>query len=256
MSPRRAHCAQTRARWVTATLCTQRLADAPLHSYCKPSCQTPSFVFLLPTSQRGFASSSAFQPARLHNANAAGVEQCLGGCRRRDVDLHGNHAHAPCKVCLLGRGHRHRYLKNAVSHHATKVGCIASWVKEDSTAELLLRQFSPLECSTMFPLTAPAELVMGARQQLEDLRAATKLPSDQRETRLSEIDVRLLKLRESVADGHGLRLDGTIMDPASGEQVWFDVSAVHTTCKTHLKCEVKHTRERRAAGARDNTRRL
>ena len=66
------------------------------------------------------------QPAHLGNANAEGVEQCLGSCRQRAVDLHGNHAHMPCKVCLRGRGHRHRYLKNVVSHHATKAGCIAS----------------------------------------------------------------------------------------------------------------------------------
>ncbi len=48
--------------------------------------------------------------------------------------------------------------------------------------------------------------------------------------------------------GHGLRLDGTILHPASGEQVWFDISAVHTTCKTHIKGEVKATLERRMAG--------
>jgi hypothetical protein len=51
-----------------------------------------------------------------------------------------------------------------------------------------------------------------------------------------------------VVDGHGLRLDGTIQDPTSGELVWFDVSVVHTTCKTHLKDEVKLTLERRVAG--------
>jgi hypothetical protein len=51
-----------------------------------------------------------------------------------------------------------------------------------------------------------------------------------------------------VVGGQGLRLDGTILHPASGEQVWFDVSAVHTTCKKHLKGEVKATLERRMAG--------
>ena len=69
-----------------------------------------------------------------------------------------------------------------------------------------------------------------------------------REAKLIELDERLQELRDSVVDGHGLRLDGTILHPASGEQVWFDVSAVHTTCKTHLKGEVKATLERRVAG--------
>jgi hypothetical protein len=68
------------------------------------------------------------QAAHLGNANAAGVEQCLGSCRRRDIDLHGNHAHAPCTVRKLGRGHRHRYLKKVVRHHAAKASCLVSRV--------------------------------------------------------------------------------------------------------------------------------
>jgi hypothetical protein len=46
---------------------------------------------------------------------------------------------------------------------------------------------------------------------------------------------------------HGLRLDGTIQDPTSGELVWFDVSVLHTTSRSHLKAEAKFSRERRAA---------
>ena len=116
------------------------------------------------------------------------------------------HAHMPCKVCLRGRGHRHRYLKNVVSHHATKAGCIASWVREDSTSELLLRQFTPMQCSTMFPRKAPAALAEGARQVLTDLRAAAKLPADLREAKLGELDQRLQELRDSVVNRKGLRL--------------------------------------------------
>ena len=50
-----------------------------------------------------------------------------------------------------------------------------------------------------------------------------------------------------MVDGHGLRLDGTIQDPTSGDLVWFDVSVVHTTSRTYLKGEAKLSRERRAA---------
>jgi hypothetical protein len=149
------------------------------------------------------------QQAHLGNADAAGVEQWLGSCRRRNVHLHGNHAHRPCKVCLRGRGHRHRYLKNVVSHYATKASCIASWVREDSTSELLLRQVTPMQCSTMFPLKAPAALADGARQMLTDLRAVVVLPIDEHEAKLVELDEQLQALRGSVVDGHGLRLDGT-----------------------------------------------
>ncbi len=150
---------------------------------------------------------------------------------------------------MRGRGHRHRYLKNVVSHYATKAGCIALWVREDSTSELLLRQFTPLQCSTMFPLKAPAALADGARQMLTDLRAVVKLPIDQHEAKLVELDEQLEALRGSVVDGHGLRLDGTILHLASGEQVWFDVSVVHIGLwaglrATHRGCGVGVVRRR------------
>jgi hypothetical protein len=48
------------------------------------------------------------------------------------------------------------YLKNVVSHHAAKAGCNATWVREDSTGELLLHQFTPQQGSTMFLLKTPA----------------------------------------------------------------------------------------------------
>ncbi len=34
------------------------------------------------------------QLARIANANTKGIEQCIAGCRDRNVDLHGNHAHS------------------------------------------------------------------------------------------------------------------------------------------------------------------
>ncbi len=98
----------------------------------------------------------------------------------------------------------------------------------------------------MFPLEASAALAEGARQVLVDLRSAATLSADQ-------LDERLQDLRDSVVDGHGLRLDGTIQDPTSGELVWFDVSVVHTTSRSHLKAEAKFSRERRAAN--ENSRR-
>ena len=53
---------------------------------------------------------------------------------------------------------------------------------------------------------------------------------------------------DSVENGAGLRLDGTISHLPSGEQVWYDTTAVHTTCSTKLKAELELTRKRIAAG--------
>ncbi len=84
---------------------------------------------------------------------------------------------------------------------------------------------------------------------LVDLRSVATLPADQREAKLAELDERLQDLRDAVADGHGLRLDGTIQEPTSGELVWFDVSIMHTTSRSYLQDEAKFSRERRAANA-------
>ena len=56
------------------------------------------------------------------------------------------------------------------------------------------------------------------------------------------------ELLESVEDGAGLRLDGTVSHLPSGEQVWYDTTTVHTTCSTKLKAELALTRKRQAAG--------
>jgi hypothetical protein len=72
-----------------------------------------------------------------------------------------------------------------VSHHAAKAGCLVTRVREASTSELLENEFTPEECSKMFPLEASAALAEGARQVLVDLRSVATLPADQREAKLA-----------------------------------------------------------------------
>jgi hypothetical protein len=155
------------------------------------------------------------QLVRHGNANTQGVEQCTAGCRTLDLDLHGNHAHSgKCKATLAGRGLRHKLQKNVVSYHAAKAGCIASWVTEDSTPELLMHEFSAQECSTMFPTRATASLAQQSLQLRDDLRAAAKLPPTERENKLRELKPRFEPLFQSVKKGKRLRIDGTILHPS------------------------------------------
>jgi hypothetical protein len=106
------------------------------------------------------------QLARLGNADAEGVEQCLAKCRRRGVDLHGNHANSgKCKSTLAGCGRRHRLMKNVVAHFATRAGCLASWVTEEKVLTLLKNQFSAAELATSVPpftVTFPVKLLAPA----------------------------------------------------------------------------------------------
>ena len=188
------------------------------------------------------------QLARLGNANASGVEQCLGRCSKRDVDLHGNHASKGCMATLAARGSRHSRLKHVVSFHGAKAGCVVSWVKEETTAELLLHQFTQQQCQTMFPKHVKIKPAEQARQLELELREAAKLAPAEREAKLRELDERTQLLIDSVEDGCGLRLDGTLTHPPSGQQIWYDTTTVHTTCRSKIKKELALTRNRRAAG--------
>ena len=135
-----------------------------------------------------------------------------------------------------------------MSFHGAKAGCVVSWVKEETTAELLLHQFTQQQCQTMFPKHAKIKPAEQARQLELELREAAKLAPAERDAKLRELDERTQLLIDSVEDGCGLRLDGTLTHPPSGQQIWYDTTTVHTTCRSKIKKELALTRNRRAAG--------
>ena len=153
-----------------------------------------------------------------------------------------------CMATLAARGGRHSRLKHVVSFHGAKAGCVVSWVKEETTPELLLHQFSLEQCQAMFPKRAKVKLAAQARELERGLRVAATLAPAEREAKQRELSVMLEALMESVEDGAGLRLDGTLSHLPSGEQVWYDTTTVHTTCSTKLTAELALTRKRQAAG--------
>jgi hypothetical protein len=100
----------------------------------------------------------------------------------------------------------------------------------------------------MFPKRAKIKPAEQARQLELELREAAKLAPAEREAKLRELDERTQLLIDSVEDGCGLRLDGTLTHPPSGQQIWYDTTTVHTTCRSKIKKELALTRIRRAAG--------
>ena len=100
------------------------------------------------------------------------------------------------------------------------------------------------------PCSPPAlqQLSHKSRQLRDDLRDAAKLPPSERENKLRDLKQRFEPLLQSIKNGKGLRIDGTIMHPASGEVVWYDTTSVHSTCKKYLTAEVSLTRKRLNAG--------
>ena len=99
----------------------------------------------------------------------------------------------------------------------------------------------------MFTRRPKVKLVEAARDLERDLRQAAMLAPAERETKRCELGLRLQDLLDSVEKGRGLRLDGTLTHPASGQQVWYDATAVHTTCTTYLPKELALTHRRKAA---------
>jgi len=121
-------------------------------------------------------------------------------------------------------------------------------VTEESASSLLLDEFTPQQCSTMFYTKPTAEFAERAHKLRAALKAAASLTQDQRGVKIAELRNSLRDLMASVKDDRGVRPDGTILHPASQETVWFDTAGTHTTCTSHLEAEVKHTLTRRAAG--------
>jgi hypothetical protein len=100
----------------------------------------------------------------------------------------------------------------------------------------------------MFPKQVKIKPAEQARKLERELREAAKLVPAEREVKLRELDERTQLLLDSIEDGCGLRLDGTLTHPPSGQQIWYDTTTVHTTCRSKIKKELVLTRNRRAAG--------
>jgi hypothetical protein len=64
----------------------------------------------------------------------------------------------------------------------------------------------------------------------------------------NELDQQLRAFRATAGKKRGLRLDGTIRHFSSGDEVWFDVTATHSTCHSKLLKELRLTKLRKTAG--------
>jgi hypothetical protein len=73
-----------------------------------------------------------------------------GHCYGQAVDLHGCHANGNCAPAKTAVGARHTWLKQVIAEKLKQAG--ANGVKEEPpTAEVLLHEFSPLQCRSLFP---------------------------------------------------------------------------------------------------------
>ena len=144
-------------------------------------------------------------------------------------------------------------MKFVVSYHAAKAGCIASMVSEASAPELLLNELphcSVVACSTpSHPWSSPTRSTLSAR--ICRRRPLSPRTSARANSMSFDLPCTVSSAPSKEATTFGQRSerpDGTILHPLTQRTVWFDVAGVHTACKSHLKNELKFTRDRCASG--------
>ena len=126
------------------------------------------------------------------------------------------------------------------------------YIKKKATAALLLNEFSAEECSTMFPESPTKDFASKARLIAEGYRKARADAQRPGVVVVNELDQQLRALRATAGKKRGLRLDGTIRHLSSGDEVWFDVTATHSTCHSKLRKELRLTKLRKTAGKTGN----
>jgi hypothetical protein len=101
----------------------------------------------------------------------------------------------------------------------------------------------------MFPESPTKDFAAKARLIAEGYRKARADAERPGDIVVNELDQQLCALRATAYKKRGLlRLDGTIRHLSSGDEVWFDVTATHSTCHSKLLKELRLTRLRKAAG--------
>jgi len=161
------------------------------------------------------------------------------GCRSH-LDLHGNHANSGCPSAAAGRSMRHSLLKWAVYYAGQEAGCEVQM--EPKTQNLLLGQYSGVECRALFPKRTSKAIAKRISDVKKELEAVNNLePGPERGTR--QVAVRqVCRMMHNQYETKGLRIDVRLLDPHTLQERWVDTTCIHSTCKTRLQAEMKHSR--------------
>jgi hypothetical protein len=194
------------------------------------------------------------QPPHLHAGNlqprkelAYDAEECLGHHAKGVdalLDLHANHACGRCVSSYAGMGERHSNIKWCI-HSFSKEAGLQSKV-EPNTHNLLNRdgvEYTREQVASMFPKgsTSKQKALSAELQSCHARLSSTDgtLPRKERD----ELDKRSQTLTKALAQmdkNRGtLRIDLELFDPITGQVRWVDTTSSQTTCKSHIKGEMK-----------------
>jgi hypothetical protein len=165
------------------------------------------------------------------------------------LDANANHASSKCPSASLAIMQKHTNIVNVLTTLAKEAGLETR--KEPDTYSLLLGEFSKKECQRVFP----KRVDKAYKTSFESLSQAVNLTSSVDCTLSPEqkqilIQTQLDKLPVLAKDdAAGLRIDLSLTDTETGETLWIDVAAVHTSSPSYIQGELKAITKRQLSTA-------
>ena len=133
-------------------------------------------------------------------------------------------------------------MKWAVYYLAKEAGLVVN--EEPQTSNLLLQQFSPMECRALFPKTSTKAMKAELMKLKEELKEIEAKPPGTKKNVLRRVFENTCKLLQKQYQSKGLRIDLQLIDPFSLQERWIDTTCIHATCKSRLKNELKDIQEK------------
>ena len=158
------------------------------------------------------------------------------------LDAHANHANSGCPSATAGRSLRHTLIEWTIYNAAKEADLVVHM--EPKTRNLLCGQFSTEQCQSLFPKTANKKV----KEEIENIKKeieATNALEYGHERRIREAKLqsqcRMLQKQHLTK---GLRIDVQATDPISSDEYWIDVTCIHPTCKSRIKKESAHIKNK------------
>jgi endogenous inhibitor of DNA gyrase (YacG/DUF329 family) len=155
------------------------------------------------------------------------------------LDANANHASSKCPSTGKAVMIKHRNIMDVLANAGREAGLETK--TEPDTHSLLLGEFSKADCRRVFPSKVSAAYRLGfqALSQASEFIASAECGLSVEEKAVymqNKIDA--LPILDN-RDAKGLRIDINFVNPTTGETIWVDVSAVHTSCPTYATAELK-----------------
>lgn len=168
------------------------------------------------------------------------VQRCIA---HQDAVLDASACHASsCTSANFARTRKHNHIVRVIASMARSAGLETS--VEPQTHRLLLEEFTPAQCRSIFPSRISAAYrsafteLSEALKQFDDVQHPG-FPSERKQRCVADITANMPAVAQR--DLKGLRVDLSVVDPKSGQTFWADVTIAHTAAPTYQVAEMAFT---------------